>query len=385
MPSAANPDFFAEAHAASISKIEILEKYLRPLTYKWGSGWRTIWVLDGFAGQGAYQPDAGGRIQPGSPLVAAQWAREIELHRGHPLLHTINVERDGPTFDTLRRHLAPYQALTTNLHGEFEARLDEVLAMTGRDPAFFFLDPFGVNGIEIELIERILRRPSRKTELLIHFSDRSFKRMAGHLADNVRKEVGHKVAEAKLAQLDAVIGTPLWRRIWEAAPDTDAAIDQIAKLYRAQLAERGVRYAHEIRMRDAYADRPRYRLIFGTGSTHGVELMSDIACRYERELFDAAHEGSFELIWEEQRRVSALGALRDSIYEYGLEHHGCTPDEIGRNLSVRFFGEYTRTDYNEAIRRLVKEGAIDRGTAKGIKPDEPLRFVVRSQQSLLGG
>lgn len=256
--------------------------------------------------------------------------------------------------------------------------------MIGRDPAFFFIDPFGVNGIEIELIERILHRPSRKTELLIHFSDRSFKRMAGHLADNIRKEVGHKVAEAKLARLDAVMGTPLWRRIWEAATDTDTAIDQIAKLYRAQLAERGVRHAHEIRMRDGWTDRPRYRLIFGTGSTHGVELMSDIACRYERELYDAAHEGSFELIWEEQRRAEALGALRDRIYEYGLEHHGCTPDEITRNLSPRFFGEYTRTDYNEAIRQLVKQGAIDRGTVRGIKHDEPLRFVVRSQQSLLG-
>lgn len=117
MPSAASSDFFAEAHAASISKIEILEKYLRPLTYKWGSGWRTIWVVDGFAGEGAYQPDVGGRIQAGSPLVAARWAREVELARGYPLLRAINVERDGPTFDCLRRHLAPYQALTTSLQG----------------------------------------------------------------------------------------------------------------------------------------------------------------------------------------------------------------------------------------------------------------------------
>jgi three-Cys-motif partner protein len=374
-------DFFDEAKAASLHKLDIFGKYLKPLTWKLGSGWRHIWIVDGFAGSGAYKSG-----QAGSPRLAATWAREEELRRGYPLVRCINVERDAECFAELQRNLAPWQHLVTNLPGEFVDHLADILKTVGSDPVFFFLDPFGVNGIEMGVLETILARRSRKTEFLIHFSDKSFKRMAGHSEDDDgRSSTAVKLAESKLAKLDAVIGSRLWRPWWEGDHvDTDAAIEATLKLYLSQLRERGFRYAHQIAMRDTLQSRPQYRLVFCTESPHGVELMSDIACVYERSLWDTANDGTLDLMMEQQRRGNVDGRLMDAIHELGVDHRSLTRREIVHSLAPRFFGEHRTSDYAKAIRELVARGGIERATAKGIEELEKLQFVAFPQQSLLG-
>lgn len=236
----------------------------------------------------------------------------------------------------------------------------------------------------MEIIERILNRPG-KTELLIHFSDKTFLRMAGHLDDNdQRLPVGRKVAEAKLARLDAVIGAPLWRRLWSnGTSNTDAAIDAIVELYLSELRTR-IGYAHHIRMRDHCAQRAAYRLVFCTNSTHGVELMSDIACRYETELKATADAGAMTL-WADQEAIQRMTDLRDAAHAAGLRRGGvATREQIIHELAPKLFGLYTSTDYAKVIRELVADGRIDRASAKGIDTREPLRFVEPAQGSLLG-
>jgi len=190
----------------------------------------------------------------------------------------INVERDEDCFKELEINLAPWQEVAVNFQGEFAEHLDVILETVDNDPALVFLDPFGVNGIEMDIIEKILSRAG-KTELLVHFSDKMFMRMAGHIGPNdERLAVGRKVGESKLSRLDAVIGNPMWRRLWTGSVDTYAAMEKTAELYLSELRTR-IRYAHQIPIRDTYIDRPAYRLVFCTNSPHGVELMSDRARR----------------------------------------------------------------------------------------------------------
>jgi three-Cys-motif partner protein len=378
----ASGDFFADPKWASVAKVEILQKYLRPFSYKLGSRSPRLWLVDGFAGAGAYRPDSEGRVQDGSPRAAGKLARELELKRGEPLLRTINVEADRATFVELQGNLAQFGHLTKNYLGTFEDSLDEILKTVGRDPALFFLDPFGVRGIEMPLVDRIRER-SGKTELLIHFSDRSFLRMAGHLDDNERQDVGQRAAVAKLMDLDAVIASPLWRRIWgDKSQPTDVRIERIAALYRAQLRERGFTYVHEIRMRDQLLDRPKYRLVFCTRSGDGVELMSQFACDYERALFERHWEGTFEIAWEEQRRKEKLALLRDEIHAFGLSQGTATLRQIRHALVSNHFAEFRRPEYDNAVRELVDLGGIERKSRKGITENERLRCVARPQQSL---
>jgi hypothetical protein len=102
----------------------------------------------------------------------------------------------------------------------------------------------------------------------------SFSMTSISIENNERLPVGRKVAEAKLIKLDALIGTPLWRKVWSGEPvDTHAAMDATVELYLSELRKR-ISYANEIKMRDAFSDRAAYRLVFCTDSPHGVELMS---------------------------------------------------------------------------------------------------------------
>jgi three-Cys-motif partner protein len=384
-------DFFAQAKARSLHKLDVYGKYLPPLVYKWGllagpkRPGKHIWLIDGFAGAGRYQPDDGGRQQDGSPLIAAKWARRVAVERRYPLVRCINVERDSDCFAELRSNLSPWAAgvdVAINLQGDFASHLDLILETIGNDPALIFLDPFGVKGIEMELLEKALARAG-KTELIIHFSDKTFLRMAGHLGDNdERLPVGQKVAESKLARLDAVIGNRLWRRLWtDHKRQTEDAIEKTVELYLSELRLR-VGYAHQIQIRDAYVDRPSYRLVFCTGSPHGVELMSDIACRYEAGLKDE-HEAGAMTLWQDQEARQRLTDLRDLVHAAGLRLGNATREQIIHELAPKHFGLYTSTDYAKAIRELVSLGLIARGSSTGIEPREQLQFVEPAQGSLL--
>ena len=271
----------------------------------------------------------------------------------------------------------------SNLPGEFSEHLDSIIEAIGRDPAFFFLDPFGVRGIEMELIEKIMKRPSRKTELLIHFSERSFARMAGHAAEGERTTVAERVAQTKLATLDKVIGSPMWRPWWSSDDvEPGERLEKTIDLYISQLRARGFEFVHQIRIRDKHGDRSRYRLIFCTGSPHGVDLMSDIACRYERSLVEEASHGQ-ENLFAENEAQERQAELMEGIHALGLEQGVMTREKVRHRLAPRRFGQHTITDYNRAIVDLVKRQGIKRDNPVGIEDREELRFVPFSQGSLL--
>lgn len=373
-------DFFQEAKVASLRKLDLYGKYLKPLSFKLGAGWRHHWIVDGFAGAGAYDD---GSQQDGSPLIAARWARQEEQRCGYPKVKCINVERDPSCFSRLTANLAPWAHLVTNLSGEFGEHLEQIIKTIDRDPAFFFLDPFGVRGIEMPLIEQILTRPGRKTELLIHFSERSFARMAGHASEGDRATAAQRMAQTKLVRLDEVIGSQMWRPWWtKGNVDPGEALEKTIDLYMSQLRSRGFQFVHQIAVRDKLTDRSRYRLVFCTSSPHGVDLMSDIACRYERGLTEEAAAGQDTLFAESENRQSE-GDLIDTIHKIGLERNVVTRERIRHLLAPRSFGQHTITDYNRAIVELVKRGGIDRATAIGIGEREELHFKDFAQGSLL--
>jgi three-Cys-motif partner protein len=389
MPQAS--DFFVEPNPRSLDKLGLLGGYLKPLCYKLGSTcgprrpWKHVWIIDGFAGQGAYAPDAGGRIQDGSPLIAAKWARQLQLERRYPIVRCVNVETDPGNFTRLERNLAPWRDVAIALRGEFADHIDDIMDMVGTDPALVFLDPFGLKGIEMETIEKLLDRGANtKTELLIHFSDRTFKRMAGNMSDNAsRQPVGVKSATSKIMQLDRVVGTPMWRRIWNSPEyDNQKAMDRIAELYLSELRRR-IGFANQILMRDNYGDTPAYRLVFCTGSAHGVEQVSHLAHRYEKEIKDRARPGQTDLFSDQEERQQ-LTALRDHIQTVGIQHKLITPKQIRHVLVPELFGLYSSTDYAKAIRELVSSEIVARDNAVGIKDNERLRFIESAQGSLLG-
>jgi hypothetical protein len=207
--------------------------------------------------------------------------------------------------------------------------------------------------------------------------------MAGNMSDNAaRKPVGVKSANSKVTQLDSVVGTPMWRRIWNSPEyDNDKAMDRIAELYLSELRRR-IGFANQILMRDNYGDTPAYRLVFCTGSAHGVEQVSHLAHRYEKELKDRARPGQTDFFSDQEERQQ-LTALRDHIQKLGVQRKLITPREIRHALVPELFGLYSSTNYSKAIRELVVSNVIERDNAVGMKDDERLQFIDPPQVSLL--
>lgn len=388
MVPTAHQFFDDEQHEASRLKIEAYAKYLKPFAYKVLHYYPRLWVIDGFAGAGQYGEQAD--YADGSALVAARFAHQynVEHARDGKSIELINVEKDPETFARLRRNLAGFGPVATNLEGRFQDRLEQILKAVGHEPALFFIDPFGMEGADIRLVEQILReRRGRRaiTELLIHFSDRALVRIAGNVNVKTQSSSIAQAAQTKVEHLDAILGTPFWRGAF-ANPqlNSEQRCTQVAELYMQQLRNLGIRFVHELRMRDSYDAAPRYRLIFTTRSAHGSYLMSDIAAGQEAALFTARYEGTFELDWARQRRTDRRSVLRAEIHDWGLERKLATPEDVYLHFAPEYFGEWRTSDYDVMLRELVALGGIDRSTSVGIKRHEKLRYVPTLQQSLFG-
>jgi three-Cys-motif partner protein len=129
--------------------------------------------LDGYAGPGRYEPEAGDTTGvPGSPLLAvqnastvAQWARD---------LHCIFIERNPTYADNLRQvlsHEAPATLQYDILEGDVETRLADALAIAGDSPLLAFLDPFGTALPYQQMVDRLMLRGANvKTEVLLNLN-----------------------------------------------------------------------------------------------------------------------------------------------------------------------------------------------------------------------
>jgi three-Cys-motif partner protein len=137
-----------------------------------------VWFIDAFAGAGR---DATG--QKGSPVIAAEIASAINTeHFQSPLdakegMRVVAIEADQDRFKRLQENMQSYNSIAFTRSGTLARIADGLLRYVGNDPAFYFLDPFGVDGLDAALLPRILQGP--RTEVLLLFSDEGAVRLAG--------------------------------------------------------------------------------------------------------------------------------------------------------------------------------------------------------------
>lgn len=141
------------------------------------------WFIDAFAGAGR---DNDGN--PGSPLIACRVSRRVVGFLSArlsppPSLRVIAIESNPKRFQAL-------QAATTDfcqdrggnclqlICGSLDAHLDKIMASgSPTEPKLFFLDPFGVQGLDATVVQRIFTR--RRYEALILFADSAAVRLDG--------------------------------------------------------------------------------------------------------------------------------------------------------------------------------------------------------------
>jgi three-Cys-motif partner protein len=220
-----------------------------------------VLFIDGFAGPGEYR---GG--EPGSPLIA------IETLQRHKAIAGISaevrfffVEAD----EARKNHLDGVVARTVPglpkvckikvIHGSFDETMTDLFdsleaQKKAMAPAFVMVDPFGVKGTPMSVIQRIFANP--RSEVYVSVMYESINRFGE--------------TEAFEPHLDELFGCQDWRKGFALA-DGEARKDFFYGLYADQLRKAGAN--HVVHFELFQRGRLVYAIFFGTQHVTGCDRM----------------------------------------------------------------------------------------------------------------
>jgi three-Cys-motif partner protein len=244
-------------------KHKVLREYLNAWFPILGMGKanQRILFIDGFAGPGVYE---GG--EEGSPLIALRALKEHSaLGKIHAEVVYLFIEQDKERAMHLKTLVEawkpelPDRCHVRVIQGSFDATMTDALNYLDTQaqqlaPAFVMIDPFGVRGTPMSVIERILRNP--RSEVYISFMYESINRF--------------KVTSEFMPHLDALFGCSEWRN-GLGIEDSEARKDFFYGLYESQLRSAGARYVLHL---DLYeGSRLVYAIFFATKHPTGCDKM----------------------------------------------------------------------------------------------------------------
>lgn len=250
-----------EAHTKA--KHEVLRRYLGAWFPKlrWA---RRLLYIDGFAGPGVY--DKG---EPGSPLVALGALLDHGYFADMDDCEFVFLfcESDERRFSTLEGQLAadrarrggwPANVKVYAVNEAFEEAVSSLMASVqeGEElaPTLAFLDPFGVKGLPMATVGKLLAH--RRAELLVNVALRNIARFRN--IDEMRRHL------CGYFGLDNLPG--------DVPVDRFEAVQYFGDLYERQLREQcGVRYTQSFQMRSK--GQVSYHLVYATNSADGLAAM----------------------------------------------------------------------------------------------------------------
>jgi three-Cys-motif partner protein len=276
-------DFFERRREWSRWKHRLLQHYLAQFAPIVGSTHRTVYYIDGFAGEGRYKNPR----EDGSPVIAARIA--IQTPPGRPYtLRCINIEPEY--FDALTASTAEFgPSIVDNRKGTFRDNLGSVLTTIGTtDPALFFLDPMGHVGMEWDVVMRIVERArSAITDVMLNFYITNIDRHAGFLNSK------QPFAPEFVKRLDALFGTDEWQAICASTPIQEDRILKLSDLYMDRLLSAFAKVSRgpgPVAARypvTTLEGRLKYFIMFGSRHPRGGRAMSEAVFRVTTEHEDA--------------------------------------------------------------------------------------------------
>jgi three-Cys-motif partner protein len=356
---------FEELKEWSERKHELVIRYLKGFVKILGGSIKgVVYYVDGFAGPGIYDDGA-----KGSPIRAAEYAQTLDGK--HYELQCINVEVDTECFENLKQSTLPYAARTTNHCGAFSDHVSEILVQIGDQPTVFFLDPFGLKGIEWSHIYPILTRP-RTTEVLLRINPQDISRLAGFAGSD---SPGAAKKRQVVTSLYGFADSEQWEKVWYTKGP-----DGLVELYKrgllgAMVGARGRSYVCSYAIK-SIEGTVKYYLIFTTRHPKGAVLMSDIIYgrekRYERDVKEYEKEC---LESQPVRQLTMFDALNppptdDDIFsaqvvrlkeDIGQEFEGKQASRLRIHEAMlnQWFGKVSGSHFTRAFRELEEdEGKI---------------------------
>lgn len=268
-------------------------------------------IVDAFAG-----PGRDGQGREGSPLIAVRRARDAmreargkRPHLADPKIFVFCIEKKRTWFRQLEENLASERAQTPELihilEGTLLEHMHHIHATIGNCPTFFFLDPFGIKGLDARTYQKALSGPHN--ELFALFANIGAVRLHGVVTAE-RADASSEIArilaapslfpEQDAAAIDAArdeaarlnealdasipasrehitlaLGGNEWMSRLDAAHPGKRA-DTFLDLFRQRLTASGARYVLTVPMRND-AGQPVYALVHASKSAAAFVTMKD--------------------------------------------------------------------------------------------------------------
>ena len=375
-------ELFSELKDWSERKHELVIKYLEGFVRILGGSRKgTVYYVDGFAGPGIYND--GSR---GSPIRAAEYASS--LVGKYYQLQCINVEADPECFENLRSCTKPFDAYTQNRFGSFADNIAGILTDIGEYPTIFFLDPFGVKGIEWKYVSPILSRPYI-SEVLLRVNPKDLSCLAGFSTSQSRDAARKKQV---LTDLYGFHDSSQWEESWN-----ESGMDGLVDLYARRLLEAMPKKdslpcvcSYGIKTIDGTL---KYYLLFATRHPKGALLMSDTVYHrekcYDREVNEYQKRKQEQQLerqlsmmdnlcpppTEDEIFTALITTLKIDIYQV-FQGKKASRIEIHTQMLPQWFGKISKSHVNQALKELEAEKKIiDRS---GTRSDDKSLFTFES-------
>jgi three-Cys-motif partner protein len=363
MPSDYQPDFFNELKEWSERKLRLLEKYVEPAVRILGSSHGLVYYVDGFAGRGVYDDEAQTK---GSPVRIAKLAEKFEHENRSYQLICINIEANPDNFLNLVSSTELFGDKVQNLVGSFGENTEAVLQRIGTHPAVCFLDPFGVKGIDLAAIEKIVKRKA-PTDLWIRFDPGTVRRLDGFFDDDSPQ------GKKQFSILPGIYGVDDWQFLHDRLSGITAEdrLNNALKLYREQLVNlygkaKGGGYVGSYAIR-TLTGQVKYHLVFATAHHRGVLLANEIICdveeSYQIEVQEFKDSRTHQIDMfvaqpsEEEIFTTKVDRLRADIWE-AARGKELSHDQIYLSVLGKWFGRIKGKHLNAALNSMKNTGQI---------------------------
>lgn len=353
----ADKHHFESYRAQTLAKHTILEKYIFAyFNILKNTGQKNLVYIDGFAGRGTYDSDDG--HIPGSPIRALQ--KIASLPDLAAKVTTIFIEYDKDFFDQLAATVSTFHKQNGQIrspmliHGAFSSKMRDILDTLDREgnkiaPAFVFVDPCGVDGVEFDIIKRILQ--NQRCEVFLFFNIEGVRRILGlgeKMGPTLTRMLGSAERAMSLAKAVHSYTDPIMRE------------QEIIRYYERLLREdTPAKYVVSFRVEKEDKRATSHYLIHATQHPRGFGIMKDVMWSVGQ-----TSEGKGGLALE-QASVSAMemmftpewDAIKDSIVAT-LKSGPKPADHFYTNLALSPDNRLCEKAYRMALLELEEEARI---------------------------
>lgn len=303
-----NHDFFKTKNSWSEIKDRLLGGYLPQYFQKLLMSRSPIFYVDCFAGKGKFEDE-----KDGSPRIALQVRHNCLSHTSAQTARIDTCFIDLNYANELSENITDFHSdgVPTVISGKYEEKIDGLLASKKDYNVFLYIDPYGIQALDYNMLVGFAGKGFASIELLINMNSFGFFRDACRVMsvakaqnDEAFRNLDDEIIEYDPADVMAVgqsadllshiAGGDYWKAIvgdYKAGRITGyQAEDRFSTEYR-QYLRKNFRYVLDMPIRLKKDQRPKYRMIHATQHPDGCFLMAENMQRRKDELFTNIQDG----------------------------------------------------------------------------------------------